>query len=48
MMCGLQFWFVWIMVEAFIGGGDFGFGSVGHVLQFKHSDVIVYNPTHPH
>ena len=31
-----------------IGGGDFGFGSVGHVLQCKHGDVIVYNPTHPH
>jgi len=31
-----------------IGGGDFGFTSVGHVLQCKHGDVIVYNPTHPH
>jgi hypothetical protein len=31
-----------------IGGGDFGCGSVGHVLQCKHGDVIVYNPTHPH
>ena len=31
-----------------IGGRDFGFGSVGHVLQCKHGDVIVYNPTHPH
>ena len=31
-----------------IGGGDFGFGSVGHVLQCTHGDVIVYNPTHPH
>ena len=31
-----------------IGGGDFGFGSVGHVLQYRHGDVIVYNPTHPH
>ena len=30
------------------GGGDFGFGSVGHVLQCKHGDVFVYNPTHPH
>jgi len=30
------------------GGGDFGFCSVGHVLQCKHGDVIVYNPTHPH
>ena len=24
------------------------FGSVGHVLQCKHGDVFVYNPTHPH
>ncbi len=31
-----------------IFGGDFGFGSVGHVLQCKDGDVIVYNPTHPH
>jgi hypothetical protein len=31
-----------------IHGGDFGFGSVGHVLQWKHADAIVYNPTHPH
>jgi hypothetical protein len=31
-----------------LGGGDFGFGSVGHVMQCKHGDVIVYNPTHPH
>ncbi len=31
-----------------IGGGDFCFGSVGHVLQCKHGDVIVYNPTNPH
>ena len=23
-----------------IGGGDFGFGSVGHILQCKHGDVI--------
>jgi len=31
-----------------LGGGDFGFGSVGHVLQCKYGDVIVYNPTHSH
>jgi hypothetical protein len=31
-----------------IHGRDFGFGSVGHVLQCKHGSVIVYNPTHPH
>jgi hypothetical protein len=24
-----------------IGGGDFGFGSVGHVLQCKHGDAVV-------
>ncbi len=29
-------------------GGDFGFGSVGHVLQCKHGNVIDYNATHPH
>jgi hypothetical protein len=22
--------------------------GVGHVLQCKHGDVLVYNPTHPH
>jgi hypothetical protein len=27
---------------------NFGFGSVGHVLQCKHGNVIVYNPTHTH
>ena len=30
------------------GGGDFGFGSIGHVLQCAHGDVFVYNPTHHH
>ena len=29
-------------------GGDFGFGSIGHVLQCTHGDVLVYNPTHHH
>jgi hypothetical protein len=30
------------------GGGDFGFGSIRHVLQCAHGDVLVYNPTHHH
>ena len=29
-------------------GGDFGFGSIGHVLQCAHGDVLVYNGLHPH
>ena len=34
--------------EGIKGGGDFGFGSIGHVLQCSHSDILVYNPTHHH
>ncbi len=30
------------------GGGDFGFGSIGHVLQCAHGGILVYNPTHHH
>ncbi len=31
-----------------IEGGDFAFGSIGHVLKCEHGNVIVYNPTHHH
>ena len=34
--------------EGIKGGGDFGFGSIAHVLQCSHGDILVYNPTHHH
>ena len=34
--------------EGIKGGGDFGFGSNGHVLQCSHGDILDYNPTHHH
>jgi hypothetical protein len=31
-----------------IAEGDFVFGSIGQVLQCKHGDILIYNPTHHH
>ena len=28
-----------------ISGGDFLFASVGNILEYKHGDVLIYNPT---
>jgi hypothetical protein len=27
-----------------ISGGDFSFASVGHILECKHGDILIYNP----
>ncbi len=31
-----------------MGGGDFGFASVGHVLECCHCNVLIYNPQMHH